>query len=31
MRGIILKQMGMVDEQYRGKNMPTFKIIDLDD
>ena len=31
MRGIILKQMGMVDEPYRGKNMPTFKIIDLDD
>lgn len=26
MRGIILKQMGMIDEQYRGKDMPTFNL-----
>lgn len=29
MRGIILKQLGMLDAQYRGKDMPQFSIRDL--
>lgn len=29
MRGIIVKQMGMVDTQYKGKNVPTFTIRDI--
>ena len=29
MRQIILRQMGIIDEQYRGKNMPAFSIRDI--
>lgn len=30
MRQIILRQLGIIDSQYRGKNMPSFSIIDIE-